>query len=294
MKKGPLYVLFCYILWGILPVFWKQLQGVNSFYVLASRVVWSFVFCAGIILYKKEKKKIINTLKDPKMLKKLLLAGIMVTINWGFYIIAIHQNHILEASLAYYMNPILSVLIGFFIFKEKLSKQQWLSVIIAAIGVGYSILMYGKVPTFALIIGISFSIYGATKKKIDLESEVSLFIETMLILPFALIAMVWLKSQGSVGVENLKGLSILYIPLSGAITSIPLLFFAEGIKTTSLTSSGLLMYVNPTLQLLIGVFIYGEKFTRVNAITFIFVWIALIVYIPTILKKDRQETSKVH
>lgn len=293
MKKGPLYILLCYIVWGILPVYWKQLQMVNSYYVLASRVVWSFVFCAIIVSIKGEGKEVIKAIKDPKEFKKLLLAGIMVTINWGFYIVAVHQNHILESSLAYYMSPIISVLIGFFIFKEKLYKQQWLSVIIASIGVGYSIIMYGKIPVFAIIIGVSFAIYGATKKKLEMENYVSLFVETMVIVPGAIIAMIWLRSQGSVGVENLRGLSILYIPLSGAITAIPLLFYAKGIQTTRLSTAGLLMYINPTLQLLVGVVIYNESFTKVDVITFIFVWIALIIYIPTMLNNNKQKDSKV-
>ena len=289
MKKGPLYVLLCYIIWGLLPVFWKQLQVVDSLYVLASRIVWSFVFCGAIILIKKEGKKVVKALKNPKDFWTLLAAGIMVTINWGFYIIAIHTNHIIDSSLAYYMNPIFAVLIGFSIFREKLSKQQWLSVIIATIGVGYSVVMYGKIPTFALIIGGSFAIYGAIKKTLKMESEVSLFVETMFIIPFALIYMIWSRSQGSVGIENLQGLSAFYLPLSGAITSIPLLFYAEGIKDTPLKTAGLLMYVNPTLQLLLGVVVYNEVFTRVNAITFVFIGVALFVYIPTMLKKNELE-----
>lgn len=289
MKKGPLYVLFCYVLWGILPIFWKQLQEINSLYTLASRIVWSFIFYAIIILVRGEGQKVLSAFKNPKSFRTLLFAGIMLGINWGFYIIAVHSNHILESSLAYYMNPILAVIIGFFIFKESLTKQQWLSVIIAATGVGYNILMYGKIPVFALIIGVSFATYGATKKIQTADTQVSLLIEVLFLLPMAIIYMIWSKSQGISGVENLQGLNILYLPLSGAVTAIPLLFYAEGMKTTSLTTAGIMMYVNPTLQLLIGVLIYHEPFTRVNAITFILVWIALIIYMPTILKRNKNK-----
>lgn len=288
MKKGPLYVMLCYVLWGIFPIFWKQLQEVNSLYVLASRIAWSFIFYLIIILLRKEGKKVLEALRNPKSFKMLLFAGIMLSVNWGFYIIAVHSNRILESSLAYYMNPILAVIIGFFIFKEKLSKQQGLSIVLAIIGVSYNIIMYGKVPIFALIIGISFAMYGATKKVHTADTQVSLFIEVLFLLPFAIIYILWSKSQGITGVENLQGLNILYLPLSGAITAIPLLFYAEGMKTTSLTTAGILMYINPTLQLLIGILIYNELFTKVNAITFIFVWLALIIYMPTILKNNNK------
>lgn len=283
MKKGTLYILSCYVLWGLLPVYWKQLSAIDSIYVLASRILWSFVFCMIIILYKKNLGAVKAILKNKKEFLTLALAGVMVTINWGLYIIAIHSGHILEGSLAYYMNPIMAIVIGFIVFKERLIPIQWLSVLIAAIGVGYSIIAYGKVPVFALAIGGSFAIYGALKKKINCDSDVALFIETLSVLPVAIAIMVWKTGTGSVNFNAFTGLELILLPLSGAITSIPLLFFAEGMKTTTLTTSGILMYVNPTLQLLVGVLIYGEEFTRVNLITFVFVWLALILYLASIL-----------
>lgn len=287
MKKGTLFILSCYVLWGLLPVYWKQLSSIDSIYVLASRILWSFVFCMIIILYKKNLKAVKAVLKDKKEFLTLALAGVMVTINWGLYIIVIHSGHILEGSLAYYMNPIMAIVIGFIVFKERLITIQWLSVLIAAIGVGYSIIAYGKVPIFALAIGGSFAIYGALKKKINCDSDVALFIETLSVLPVAIGIIIWKTTSGSVNIEALSGLELLLLPLSGAITSIPLLFFAEGMKTTTLTTSGILMYVNPTLQLLVGVLIYGEEFTRANLITFVFVWLALILYLSSIIGKLR-------
>ncbi|MDO5726109.1 MAG: EamA family transporter RarD, partial [Tissierellia bacterium] len=291
MKKGNLAVLSCYILWGLLPVYWKLLSSVDSIYVLASRILWSFVFCALIVAYKREGNLISKTIKNKDELLKLILAGIMVSLNWGLYIVAIHTNHILEASLAYYMNPIMGVVLGFLFFKERLSKRQWLAVIIASFGVIYNIIKYGKVPTFSLLIGGSFAIYGALKKKIDLPSEISLFIETLSVLPIALIYIVYIKSSGAFASYNLTSLSKILLPISGIITSVPLLLFAYGIKTTSMTTSGLLMYVNPTLQLLIGTLIYKEEFTKVNLITFIFIIFALIIYIPTVIKIDEKKVN---
>ncbi|WP_425538519.1 EamA family transporter RarD [Microaceticoccus formicicus] len=293
MRKGTLYILSCYVLWGLLPIYWKQLSSVDSIYVLASRILWSFVFCMIIILYKKNLGKVARVLKNKKQFTILALAGVMVTINWGLYIIAIHSGHILEGSLAYYMNPIMAIVIGYIVFKERLIAIQWISVLIAAIGVGYSITAYGKVPVFALAIGGSFAIYGALKKKINCDSDIALFIETLAVLPIAILIMIWKTSSGSVNFEALTGFKILLLPLSGAITSIPLIFFAEGMKTTSLATSGILMYVNPTLQLLVGVLIYGEEFTKANLITFVFVWLALILYLVSIIGRIRAVESNL-
>ncbi len=288
MKKGTFYILCCYILWGLLPIYWKQLAMVDSLFILSSRVLWSFVFCGIIITLKGEFKNVRLALKDRVMTKNLFIAGIMVSLNWGLYIIAVNSGHIVEASLAYYMNPIISIVIGYVFFTERLNNIQWISVIVAFLGVGYSIIAYGKVPVFALGIAGSFSIYGALKKKIFCKNEVGLFIETMFVLPLALFFIIWKLKFSPEGIIYPDGWRILYLPLSGAITSIPLLLFAEGMKTTSLTTSGILMYFNPTLQLLVGVLLYAEDFTFENLITFIFVWTAIIIYLPTVIKKKNK------
>lgn len=290
MKKGTVYILCCYILWGLLPIYWKQLAMVDSLFVLSSRILWSFVFCGIIIILKGELKNVQAALKDRSMSRNLLIAGIMVSLNWGLYIIAVNSGHIVEASLAYYMNPIISIVIGFIFFSERLSRVQWISVVVAFLGVGYSVIAYGKIPIFALAIAGSFSIYGALKKKISCKNEVGLFVETMYVLPIALVYMFWKLKFSQVGIIYPEGWRIIYLPLSGAITSIPLLLFAEGMKTTSLTTSGILMYFNPTLQLLVGVLLYAEDFTIENLITFIFVWTAIAIYLPTVIKKkDKME-----
>ena len=180
----------------------------------------------------------------------------MVSINWGSYIWAVNNNHILEASLAYYMNPIITILMGFACFKEKLNKNQWISVVIAFIGVMIPIIRYGQVPYLAVIIGGSFAIYGAIKKMVKAE----------------------INGIGAIGVIH-NPMQFLLLPLAGIITAVPLLLFAQGIKSTPYSLAGILMYVNPALQLLIGVILYKEKFTAINAITFGFIWIALIIFL---------------
>ena len=157
MKKGAIYVLMCYILWGVLPIFWKQLGGIDSFYILSLRIVWSLIFCGLILASKGELHKIKEALSDKKERNMLLISSIMVTINWGVYIFAVMSGKVLESSIAYFINPIFAVVLGFFIYKEKLTKLQWLSVLIAFIGVMIPIVVYGTIPYFALAIAVSLA-----------------------------------------------------------------------------------------------------------------------------------------
>lgn len=279
MNRSTLQVLGCYILWGLLPVFWKLLAGVNSAYVLAQRIVFSCVFCAAVILLRKRGAAVAAILRDKKQRGRYLLCGVLITVNWGIYILTVASGRILEASLAYYMNPLFSVVIGAMVFKERLSVLQWVSVGLACIGVGYSVAVYGSVPYLAVIIGLSFALYGALKKGIKAESEVSICMETLSVLPLAVLFILYAQFSGLTTYASLSGGEMALLVLSGIVTSVPLILFAGGIKGTSMTVSGILMYVNPTLQLLLGVFAYGEEFTRANAVTFAFVWLAVILFV---------------
>lgn len=288
MNKDSLNVLGCYILWGLLPVFWKLLSGVNSAYVLAQRIVFSCLFCIAVILIKKNGAAIGSILRDKKQRRLYLACGLLISVNWGVYILTVAMGRILEASLAYYMNPLFSIVIGAAVFKERLSKIQWMSVGLAFVGVMYSVIVYGSIPYLAVVIGLSFALYGAIKKGIKAESEVSICMETMSVLPLALIFIGYAQISGLTTFSSLSGTEIILLIVSGAVTSIPLMLFAKGIKGTSITVSGILMYINPTLQLLLGVFAYNEKFTTANAITFAFVWLAVILFVAdSIRAKNR-------
>ena len=187
------------------------------------------------------------------------------------------------------MNPLFSILIGALIFKERLSGVQWLSVALAFVGVMYSVVLYGSVPYLAIIIGLTFALYGAIKKGIKAESEVSICMETVSVLPLALIFIVYAQLSGFTTFASLSVKEMLLLVLTGAITSVPLMLFASGIKRTSITVSGILMYINPTLQLLLGVFVYNEEFTKANAVTFAFVWLAVILFVGDGLRHKRHE-----
>ena len=287
MNRSSLSVLGCYILWGLLPIFWKLLANVDSVYVLAQRVLFSCIFCLAIILLKKNGSSVKNILKSKTERRRYFVCGILISINWGVYILTVAMGKILEASLAYYMNPLFSVVIGALIFKEKLSAVQWVSVGLALVGVMISVIAYGNVPYLAIIIGLSFALYGAMKKTIKAESEVSICMETMSVLPLALAFIVYAQLSGYTTFSSLSNAEMLLLAASGAVTSIPLMLFAKGIRKTSITTSGILMYINPTLQLLVGVLIYNEVFTKMNAITFAFVWAAVILFVLDSLRKHK-------
>lgn len=288
MNRSSLNVLGCYILWGLLPIFWKLLAGVNSAYVLAQRIVFSCVFCLAVILIRKNGGEIGKIIKNKSERRKFFLCGILISINWGVYILTVAMGRILEASLAYYMNPLFSVLIGAIFFKEKLSRVQWASVALAFAGVMFSVIRYGEVPYLAIIIGLSFALYGALKKGIKADSETSICMETMAVLPIALVFIAYAQFSGFTTFSSLTTAEALLLIATGPITSIPLMLFAKGIKETSIVTSGILMYINPTLQLLVGVFIYNEAFTQTNAITFAFVWAAVILFVFDSLRKQKK------
>lgn len=278
----------CYILWGLLPIFWKLLAGVNSAYVLAQRIVFSCVFCLAVILIRKNGGEIGRIIKNKSERRMFFLCGILISINWGVYILTVAMGRILEASLAYYMNPLFSVLIGAIFFKERLSRVQWASVALAFAGVMFSVIRYGEVPYLAIIIGLSFALYGALKKGIKADSETSICMETMAVLPIALVFIAYAQFSGFTTFSSLTTAEALLLIATGPITSIPLMLFAKGIKETSIVTSGILMYINPTLQLLVGVFIYNEAFTQTNAITFAFVWAAVILFVFDSLRKNKK------
>lgn len=280
-NKGPWLVFLCYLLWGILPVYWKLLVTVDSYMILANRVVWSLVFAVILLALLRQMNALKQALKDRRLMRVLLITGVLIVVNWGSYIIAVNTDHVIDASLAYYLNPLMSILIGCFFFKEQLTGLQKLAVVLAAVGVLYAVISYGVVPWLALIIGGSFAAYGAIKKTVSIDGITSLAIECLWMLVPSLIMLGWLFANGQTAASGaaITWWQWLLLPTTGIITGAPLVIFAKGIQTTSYSLSGILMYVNPTLQLLCGVFLFHEAFTSIYAIMFAFVWAGVALYI---------------
>ena len=290
INKGPLYILGGNIVWGLLPIFWKTLEAVDSMYVLGARILWSVVLMA-VILTVQRKGKLVRE-AGRRELPQMALAGVFVCINWGAYIWAVTHGRVLDASLAYYLNPIVSILLAAIVFREKLTKLQWLSVGVTFAGVVITIIRYGQIPWLALTMAVAFGIYGAFKKGVRADSAVSVFYEALVLLPLAVGYMIFMEVRGTGAVGVLHGGQWLLLPMAGVVTAVPLLLYAKGLKTTPLSLSGILMYVSPTIQLLLSVWLYGEDFTATHAILFGFVWSGLVLYLVSGWRKDRKHRKE--
>lgn len=275
--QGIIYILTAYLIWGILPLFWKQLESFSAGIILAHRIIWSFVFVSILLTITKRWTLFKKTLFQLKSSFFLLISSIIISINWFVYIWAVNHNHIIETSLGYYINPLISILLGMLLLKEKLTIWQKSSLLLAFIGVMIQVVSFGEIPWIALILAVSFGLYGLAKKKTIVDSMVGLGIETLFIVPLALIFL-YLRKEEVASVVELDIKLTSFLVLAGVVTAIPLLFFAMGTRRIPLSTVGFLQYVSPTITLMIGLFLYNETFTAYHFISFIFIWIALILY----------------
>ena len=291
MKKGTIYVTLSYVLWGLLPVFWKLLADVDSFYVLACRVVFSLVVSAALLPLLGEARRAKDALKDKRLVGLMLCCGLLISFNWGVLIYCVAAERVLDVSLAYYINPLLAILVGFICFRERLSAAQWIACAIAAAGVAAPMVMAGEFPILAVLCGLSFAVYGAVKKVADIPGELSTFMETLLVVPFAIAFIIYCEANGGpVASGQLSGWRLLLLPAAGAVTFLPVYLYSAGIRTTSMGLSGVLMYINPTLQLLIGL-LYGETLGTDMLVTFACVWIATAIYLISGAKSRKRAAN---
>lgn len=280
-KLGAFYTASAFILWGILPLYWKMIDMIPAGEILAHRIVWSFLFMLGIVFFTRKwkafKQECKEIIREKKKLIGITLAAVMISINWVTYIWGVNMDHVVEVSLGYYINPLVSILLGMLVLGEKLNRLQVVSFILAAIGVGYMVYQFHAVPWIALMLATSFGLYGLLKKTVQLGSVFGLTIETMIVTPIALLFLVNTNWDGA-GSLNVSPLATTLLIGAGAITAIPLLFFASGARRVPLSMVGFLQYIAPTLMLIFGVFIYNEPFTQVHIVSFTLIWTALLIY----------------
>lgn len=278
MSKGIWNGLAAYVLWGFFPIYWKLLHEVPALEVIGHRISWSFLLLLIVILFTRQWKNFRTAALTPKVIGIYTLAGVVLTINWLIYVWGVNSGFIVETSLGYFINPLISVLLGVFFLHERLRPMQWIAVALAAAGVLYLTITYGRLPWIALSLAVSFGIYGLVKKIAPLGSLYGLTLETALVFPIALIYLVFVGSMGT-GSFLRHGLLIDILLIgTGAVTSIPLLMFASAARQIPLTMIGVLQYIAPTLQFLIGVFLYHEPFDQSRLIGFSLVWLALIIF----------------
>lgn len=279
-KRGILFAFAAYFLWGVLPIYWDLIHGFGAFEILAYRIVFSMIFMVLMVIISNKTKSFLNNvnqlIKQPIQLIAIIAAGYVITINWGTFIWAVTNGHVLQSSLGYYINPLISILLAFIFLKERFNKFEWIAIILAFIGVLYMTFEIGEFPYVSLLLAFSFGLYGLIKKLVPIDAISSITIECIVTAPAGIIYLWYVIQQG----HNSFGMNIssLWIVFSGAVTAIPLILFSAGAKRILLSLTGFLQYIGPTLMFVLGVFVFKEPFDIHQFITFIFIWLGIIVY----------------
>lgn len=276
------YVGGAYLLWGILPVYWKQLQNVPPIQILAHRIIWAFAFLLLMLLLTGKLKEFWNEsgriARQPRKLATVFLAALTLNLNWFTYIWAVNNNHIVQTSLGYYINPLVSIMLGIIILKERLSPLQIIAFLLAAVGVFSITLQYGALPWVAIVLALTFGSYGLFKKTADIGAVTGLALETFLSCSFALPYLAYVSYTGNSSFGfNLAPANLLLLG-AGAVTAVPLVMFAAGARLLPLIVVGFLQYISPTITLMLGVLAYHEPFTRGHLLAFGFIWAGLLLF----------------
>jgi chloramphenicol-sensitive protein RarD len=273
--RGVAAAAAAFFLWGLFPLYWKQLASVPSLQVVAHRTAWGFVAIAAWVTLQRRWPEARGVARRPRTLGVLLASATLIGLNWLLYVWAVSHGRVVEASLGYFLNPLVNVLLGVAVLRERLSRVQAVAVALASVGVAVLTLGHGRFPWIALGLACSFGCYGLLRKTVAAEALVGLLWETALLAPIGvvLLALAEARGDGAFG-HGAPHLSIL-LALGGVVTAVPLVLFAHGARALPLSTLGFLQYLSPSLQFLIGVFVYGERFTPAHAVTFACIWSAL-------------------
>jgi len=277
-KHGLIYAFSAYIMWGIAPLYFKALDGIAPLDIVLHRVVWSFLFILAILFFSGRFAQLRTVLKQPKKISLLAVTSVLIAFNWLVFIWAVTNGHMLDASLGYYINPIFNVLLGTVFLSERLRPLQWVAVGLAVIAVLIELVVYGSIPWLSLALAVSFGFYGLLRKKIQVDAMSGLFVETLILLPIALSYLLFIDSSSLISFINSGVSSALLLVASGVVTTLPLLAFAAAAIRIPLSTLGFIQYIGPSLMLLMAVFIFDEQLASHKAMTFGFIWLALIVY----------------
>jgi chloramphenicol-sensitive protein RarD len=277
-RRGFWAAFAAFVIWGMLPLYIRQLAPTGAVEIMAHRVIWACLFVFVYLAFKGEVGKVWAALRDARIRTRLAVTAALITVNWLVYVWAVSHGHVVESSLGYFINPLVSVLLGVFVLKERLNRWQWLAVSLAALGVLWLTVQVGRPPWIALTLALSFGLYGLLRKQVAVESVPGLGVEVLLIAPVMFVYLLHLVSQGQMTFAHHSLYVDVFLIAGGAVTAIPLVLFAYGVRRVPLSTIGILQYVGPSLQLLTGVFLFKEPFTAVQAVGFGLIWAALVVY----------------
>jgi chloramphenicol-sensitive protein RarD len=277
-QQGVVYALSCYVIWGVFPIYFRALEPLPAGQILLHRMVWSMLFLALVLGLRRQWSWLPEALANPLLVGRYAASAVMLSTNWFIYIWACNAGHVVDASLGYFINPLVNVLLGFVVLRERLRPLQVMAILCAVLGVAWLTLAAGRPPWIGLALAFSFAFYGLLRKTAPLGALEGLTLETLVLLPFALACLVWLTVEGSNGFGRLPLPTQALLVAAGPITAIPLLMFGAAARRISFSLLGLLQYLCPSLQLLVGVFLYGEAFSRTKALGYAAIWLGLIAY----------------
>lgn len=277
-RRGAFAATACYLLWGLVPLYWKQLAGINALELIAHRHVWSLVFVVGLIAVQGGFAEVRTALDGPRAIVINLISASLLTGNWLVYVWGVNTGHVVEASLGYFLVPLVNVAAGKFILHEHLRRAQWLAIALAAIGVTWMVVQIGRPPWIALALAATWGGYGLMRKKSPLGALTGLTVETLLLAPLAAGFLLWRQHTGEGALGHVSAARTLLILSAGVITAVPLLMFAYGARRIRLSTLGLLQYLTPSVQFILGVWVYHEAFPRERLVCFAFIWTGLALY----------------
>lgn len=275
--RGLLYGVAAYAWWGFAAVYFKLVEAVPPLEILAHRIVWSMVVLLGMITVLRRWPAALAVLRDRRAILLLGASTLLIAVNWYTFIWAVTSNHMLDASLGYYINPLVNVVFGFAFFRERLRKWERVSVALAALAVAWLTISAGVVPWTALVLATSFGLYGLVRKLARVSSIEGLTVETALLLPVAIAWLLWRAHSGSLAFGSSTRIDLLLIA-AGPVTALPLLWFANAVRELRLATVGLLQYIAPTLQFTLAVLVYDEPFSGARAVAFVLIWTAVAIY----------------
>ncbi|MCW3172700.1 EamA family transporter RarD [Shewanella subflava] len=293
-RKGVLLAVCAYVIWGIAPLYFKLLTQVSPLEILMHRVIWSFVFMIVLMQFIGGFGRLHQVLKHPKQVGVLIVTSILIAANWLIFIWAINNDHMLDASLGYFINPLFNVLLGMVFLGERLRKMQWVAVTLAFMGVLLQLISFGSIPMVSLALAASFGFYGLLRKKVNVDAKTGLLVETALLLPVALgYLLLTIDSSATSMLINSLNLNLTLIA-AGIVTTIPLLCFAGAAVRIPFSILGFFQYIGPSIMFILAVKLFNEPFDMEKGITFGFIWLALLVFVGDMLTQHQKRRQVTH
>jgi len=288
-RTGIISALSAYFLWGLAPIYFKIIDQINSSEIMVHRVVWSTLLLFVIVVLSKKSSTLLSLLKQPKLLLHLTISASFLAINWFMFIWAVNNDHLLDASLGYYINPLFSVALGVVFLGERLRKKQLIAVALAVTGVLVQLIVIGSLPLISLALAGTFGIYGLLRKKMNVDSFVGLLIESAMMLPLALIYWQFFDASPTSNMFNNSTALNTTLMFAGVVTTAPLLFFTSAAKRLTLSALGFFQYIGPSIMFLLATFYYNEPLHMAKLLTFAFIWMALVLFSFDSIKKRKEK-----